>query len=162
MAEAGEEPAAPRRARQRVAADGAPPTRRRRRRPVAPGADVDLQGLRALPRANERTSSPVVLACSGVSVRFGGLAALNDVDLEVREGEIVGLIGPNGAGKTTLMECVSGFQPVTEGAISYRGADLLHHAPGDRARLGIGRTLQNVRLFPYLTVVDNIRIALHR
>jgi ABC-type branched-subunit amino acid transport system ATPase component len=95
-------------------------------------------------------------------VRFGGLAALSDVDLEVREGEIVGLIGPNGAGKTTLMECISGFQRVTEGAIAYRGADLLERLPGERADLGIGRTLQNVRLFPYLTIVDNLRVALHR
>jgi len=90
------------------------------------------------------------------------LQALGGVDLEVREGEIVGLIGPNGAGKTTLMECISGFQPVTDGKITYCGDDLLRHAPGDRADLGIGRTLQNVRLFPYLTIVDNIRVALHR
>src|SRR2546421_1555019 len=98
-----------------------------------------------------RSESPVVLSCQGVSVRFGGLEALRDVDLDVREGEIVALIGPNGAGKTTLMECISGFQPVFRGSITYRGANLLSHAPGDRARLGIGRTLQNVRLFPYLT-----------
>jgi ABC-type branched-subunit amino acid transport system ATPase component len=103
-----------------------------------------------------------------VTVRFGGLAALSSVDLEVRNGEIVGLIGPNGAGKTTLMECVSGFQPVNEGRIGYRhphdatAHDLLELPAGARARLGIGRTLQNVRLFPYLTVVDNIRVALHR
>ena len=104
----------------------------------------------------------MVLECKGVSVRFGGLQALSSVDLEVREGEIVGLIGPNGAGKTTLMECISGFRKVAEGAIAYRGIDLLTHVAGERADLGIGRTLQNVKLFPYLTVVDNIRIALHR
>jgi len=102
-----------------------------------------------------------VLECRDVAVRFGGLQALGGVDIEVRQGEIVGLIGPNGAGKTTLMECISGFQPVTAGKIAYRGADLLSHAPGDRAALGIGRTLQNVRLFPYLTILDNIRVALH-
>ena len=109
-----------------------------------------------------RSDAPVLLECREVSVRFGGLQALGGVDLEVREGEIVGLIGPNGAGKTTLFECISGFQPVSAGHVRYRGEDLLTHAPGDRAELGIGRTLQNVRLFPYLTVVDNIRIALHR
>ena len=103
-----------------------------------------------------------------MSVRFGGLQALADVDLEVREGEITGLIGPNGAGKTTLFETISGFQRVSGGAIRYRAPgssepiDLLSHSPGDRAGLGIGRTLQNVRLFPYLTIVDNLRIALHR
>ena len=109
-----------------------------------------------------RADAPVVLTCDGVSVRFGGLQALNDVSVEVREGEIVGLIGPNGAGKSTLMECISGFQPVATGQIHYRDTDLLRHAPGDRANLGIGRTLQNVRLFPYLTVLDNIKVALHR
>jgi branched-chain amino acid transport system ATP-binding protein len=109
-----------------------------------------------------RRLAPVVLECKGVSVRFGGLQALSDVDLQVREGEIVGLIGPNGAGKSTLMECISGFRRVAEGAIAYRGEDLLQYVPGERAGLGIGRTLQNVKLFPYLTIVDNIRVALHR
>jgi ABC-type branched-subunit amino acid transport system ATPase component len=103
-----------------------------------------------------------VLECRGVSVRFGGLKALSSVDLDIHEGEIVGLIGPNGAGKSTLMECISGFQPVTEGTIRYRGFDVLAHSPHERAGMGIGRTLQNVRLFPYLTVVDNLRVALHR
>lgn len=109
-----------------------------------------------------RTDSPAVLQCSNVTVRFGGLVALNDVSLEVREGEIVGLIGPNGAGKTTLFECISGFQPVYAGSIDFREKNLLSFPPGARADLGIGRTLQNVRLFPYLTVVDNLRIAMHR
>jgi len=109
-----------------------------------------------------RTDAPVVLSCEGVKVHFGGLKALDGVDLEVREGEIVGLIGPNGAGKTTLMECISGFQRVTAGSIHHKGIDLLKLPPGARADLGIGRTLQNVRLFPYLTIVDNVRVALHR
>jgi ABC-type branched-subunit amino acid transport system ATPase component len=103
-----------------------------------------------------------VLRCDNIGVRFGGLNALYEVDLEVREGEIVGLIGPNGAGKTTLMECISGFQPVNTGTIAYRGDDLLKRLAGERAELGIGRTLQNVKLFPYLSVVDNVRVALHR
>ena len=109
-----------------------------------------------------RAEQPVVLTCEEVSVSFGGLQALRDVGLEVREGEIVGLIGPNGAGKTTLFECISGFQPVDRGKVAYRGQDLLALSPGMRADAGIGRTLQNVRLFPYLSVVDNLRIALHR
>jgi len=109
-----------------------------------------------------RASSPVVLDTAGVSVQFGGLSALTEVDIEVHEGEIVGLIGPNGAGKSTLMDCISGFRPVASGRITYRGNDLLAHTPSERADLGIGRTLQNVRLFPYLTCIDNLRIALHR
>lgn len=113
-------------------------------------------------KPRERSGAPAVLTCDGVTVRFGGLAALASVSLEVREGEIVGLIGPNGAGKTTLFECISGFQPVAGGRIHYRGTDLLHYTPGHRAEIGIGRTLQNVRLFPYLTVIDNLRVAMHR
>ncbi|HVM52557.1 MAG TPA: ATP-binding cassette domain-containing protein [Acidimicrobiales bacterium] len=109
-----------------------------------------------------RSGAPVVLECTGVGVRFGGLAALDNVDLTVREGEIVGLIGPNGAGKTTLMECISGFRKVTAGAIAHRGEDLLRLATDARADRGIGRTLQNVKLFPDLSVFDNIRVALHR
>jgi branched-chain amino acid transport system ATP-binding protein len=112
--------------------------------------------------ASDRSDTPVVIECRGVSVHFGGLAALEDVDLAVREGEIVGLIGPNGAGKTTLMECISGFRRVTAGQITHRGEDLLRLPPGARAERGIGRTLQNVRLFPNFSVFDNLRIALHR
>jgi len=112
--------------------------------------------------ASDRSDAPVVIDCRGVSVHFGGLAALEDVDLTVREGEIVGLIGPNGAGKTTLMECISGFRRVTAGRISHRSEDLLRLPASARAERGIGRTLQNVRLFPNFSVFDNLRIALHR
>src|SRR6266404_3931403 len=112
--------------------------------------------------ASERTDTPLVLECRGVSVRFGGLAALDGVDLDVRDGEIVGLIGPNGAGKTTLMECISRFRRVSNGHISHLGEDLLALPPGRRAQRGIGRTLQNVKLFPNLSVFDNVRVALHR
>src|SRR3954449_4093661 len=112
--------------------------------------------------ASVRSASPTLIECRGVSVRFGGLAALDDVDLQVREGEIVGLIGPNGAGKTTLMECISGFRRVSDGAITHEGEDLLRLPAGARAERGIGRTLQNVKLFPNLSVFDNIRVALHR
>ena len=107
-------------------------------------------------------TSPVVIECTDVSVRFGGLMALDGASLKVHEGEIVGLIGPNGAGKTTLMECISGFRRVTAGAITHRGDDLLKLPAGARAARGIGRTLQNVRLFPNLSVFDNLRVALHR
>ncbi|MHB8670832.1 MAG: ATP-binding cassette domain-containing protein [Acidimicrobiales bacterium] len=95
-----------------------------------------------------RTEAPVLLGCRGVTVRFGGLAALDAVDLEVRQGEIVGLIGPNGAGKTTLMDCISGFLSPVAGAVSYDGTDLSLRSAGERAGRGIGRTLQNVRLSP--------------
>ena len=111
---------------------------------------------------SERRATPAVLQIAGVTVDFGGLRAVDDVHLDVHEGEIVGLIGPNGAGKTTLMDCVSGFRAVKAGSIHYRGTELLGNTPEYRAAVGIGRTLQNVRLFPYLSVLDNMRIALHR
>jgi len=109
-----------------------------------------------------RRSGDSVLDVGEVSVSFGGLRALDAVSVEVRSGEIVGLIGPNGAGKTTLFECISGFQPFQSGHIRYRGDDLREVPPERRAWMGVGRTLQNVRLFPYLSVIDNIRIGLHR
>jgi ABC-type branched-subunit amino acid transport system ATPase component len=109
-----------------------------------------------------RSSAPPILDANGVSVTFGGVSALSEASIEVRENEIVGLIGPNGAGKTTLFECISGFQAYDRGRISYDGTDLATVSPEKRAWIGIGRTLQNVRLFSYLTVLDNIRIALHR
>jgi len=113
-------------------------------------------------RSPARPKAATILECAGVTVTFGGLQALGGVSLEVRENEIVGLIGPNGAGKTTLFECISGFQPFESGRISYEGEDLSPVAPERRAWIGIGRTLQNVRLFPYLTLLDNLRVALHR
>jgi ABC-type branched-subunit amino acid transport system ATPase component len=109
-----------------------------------------------------RSTAPPILEVSGVSVTFGGVNALSEVSMDVRENEIVGLIGPNGAGKTTLFECISGFQPFNPGRITYQGTDLSSVPPEKRAWIGIGRTLQNVRLFSYLTVLDNVRIALHR
>ena len=73
--------------------------------------------------SRSRSDRPVVIECTDVSVRFGGLMALDGASLKVHEGEIVGLIGPNGAGKTTLMECISGFRRVTGGAITHDGDD---------------------------------------
>jgi len=113
------------------------------------------------PSPPEALAGPV-LVIEHLTKKYGSFTALDDLTLSLNSGEILGLIGPNGAGKTTLFECISGFQPVAAGRIGYRGTNLLALLPGQRAQLGIGRTLQNVRLFPYLTVVDNLRIALHR
>jgi branched-chain amino acid transport system ATP-binding protein len=115
----------------------------------------------AADRSGRKPGEPL-LSVGEVSLAFGGLRALDGVTLEVRPGEIVGLIGPNGAGKTTLFECISGFRAYDGGRIFYEDRDLQEVSPDQRAWLGIGRTLQNVRLFPYLSVVDNLRIALHR
>ena len=100
-------------------------------------------------------------AASGVTVRFGGLLALDNIDLVVNHAEIVGLIGPNGAGKTTLFNCISGTQRPSAGRIVFDGQDISGLPPHTRSRLGIGRTFQTVKIFPALSVRENILIGCH-
>ena len=100
-----------------------------------------------------------LLELSGLGRRFGGLRALDDVSLAVEEGEIMGLIGPNGAGKTTLVNVVSGQLPASAGTIAFGGGDVTRAPAHRRARAGIGRTFQNVRLFGEETVLDNVKIG---
>lgn len=97
----------------------------------------------------------------GVTVRFGGLVALDSVDMIVNHGEIVGVIGPNGAGKTTLFNCITGLQRVDRGRILFAGRDITRLRPHQRSRLGIARTFQTVRLFGSLTVRENILVGCH-
>jgi branched-chain amino acid transport system ATP-binding protein len=104
----------------------------------------------------------VVLACRDLVKRFGGITAVDHVDLEVRQGEIVGLIGHNGAGKTTLMDCVSGFLQVDSGRIILRGVDVTDWAPHLRAKGAMGRSFQDALLFPTLTVYETIAVARER
>ncbi len=107
-----------------------------------------------------------ILKIEGVTKRFGGLLALNDVDYEVRRGEIMGLIGPNGAGKTTMFNCIAGVYAPTEGKVLFDPAGDGPRAtngfkPEKVTSLGIARTFQNIRLFQELTVLDNVRIGCH-
>ena len=97
-----------------------------------------------------------ILDVRDVSVRFGALAALSRVSLEIRRGEIVAIIGPNGAGKTSLINVVSGFYHPDEGRILFEGRDRTHLRPYEVAELGIARTFQNVALFRGMSVLDNI------
>lgn len=99
-----------------------------------------------------------VLSARGVSVSFGGVRALVDVDLDVNPGELVGLIGPNGAGKTTFIDAISGFVP-HEGTVSLDGGDITGTTPTARARKGLARTWQAVELFDDLTVRENLTVA---
>ena len=171
------------------------PSRRRRRPareyPVAEEFDdgVRATGVVETGPADEITFDPLhvtgeiprfdpnrvtVLDVLEVTLRFGGLVALDDISLRVDEGEIVGLIGPNGAGKTTLFECISGFYRPDRGHVYYRVPeeahraepgrilDLLREPPYRRAWLGIGRTFQNCRMFQNVSVFDALRIAQHR
>ena len=114
---------------------------------------------------------PVLLDVRGLSRNFGGrptadgleggLWAVRDFDLQVREGQLAGLIGPNGAGKTTVFNMVSGLLSVTSGSVQLDGREVVGVAPHDITQLGIGRTFQNIRLFPRLSVLDNVRVAYH-
>jgi branched-chain amino acid transport system ATP-binding protein len=99
-----------------------------------------------------------ILRTESLSVRYGGVQALSEVDLEVSEGQLIGLIGPNGAGKTTLIDAVSGFAPA-EGRVSLGGNDVSSLAPHQRARRGLARTWQAAELFEDLSVRENLRVA---
>jgi branched-chain amino acid transport system ATP-binding protein len=96
-----------------------------------------------------------------VSLRFGGVRALTNVSLSVKKGELFSIIGPNGAGKTSLLNCISGRYKPTEGAVFYKGANITRRRPADRAKLGIGRTFQNLALFQHMSVLDNIMVGRH-
>ena len=96
-----------------------------------------------------------------ITKRFGGLLAVNDVDFTVEEGSITAMIGPNGAGKTTAFNCVTGLYPVTSGDIVFQGRSIVGLPPHRIARAGITRTFQNIRLFSYMTAVDNVMVGEH-
>ena len=102
-----------------------------------------------------------MLTAEHVSIRFGGLVAVNDVSFEVRAGEVYTIIGPNGAGKTTIFNLISQIYPVSGGRILFRGRDLGGLAPHRIAALGIARTFQNIELFEHATVLHNLLIGRH-
>ncbi|MFI1220645.1 MULTISPECIES: ABC transporter ATP-binding protein [unclassified Streptomyces] len=105
-------------------------------------------------------ATTTVLDASGVTMRFGGLTAVRNVDLTVNSGEIVGLIGPNGAGKTTFFNCLTGLYIPTEGKVSYKGT-VLPPKPHLVTKAGIARTFQNIRLFSNMTVLENVLVGRH-
>jgi branched-chain amino acid transport system ATP-binding protein len=102
-----------------------------------------------------------LLAVREVSVHFGGIVALNGVSFNMLQGQILGLIGPNGAGKTTLFNCLSRLYQPSSGDILMEGVSILSRPPHRIAEIGIGRTFQNVALFPNLSVLDNVRVGTH-
>src|SRR3954467_1082091 len=102
-----------------------------------------------------------LLAVRAVSVVFGGIIALNGVSFDMHKGKILGLIGPNGAGKTTLFNCLSRLYQPSKGDILMEGVSILTRPAHKIAEIGIGRTFQNVALFPNLSVLDNVRVGCH-
>ena len=103
-----------------------------------------------------------LLSARNLTVRFGGVVAVNDVSFDVREGEVFTLIGPNGAGKTTVFNLISRIYQPTAGSISYQGRDITGVPPHEIAALGIARTFQNIELFEHASVLHNLLIGRHR
>ena len=101
------------------------------------------------------------LSCKGLTKRFGGLAALNDVDLDIHRGSFVGVIGPNGSGKTTFFNIITGIFPATSGSVLYGGRNLIESSPQQICRAGISRTFQRSRLCLDLSIFDNLMIGNH-
>lgn len=106
-------------------------------------------------------STEIILDVKNVTMRFGGLTALNDVSFKVGKNDLVAIIGPNGAGKTTMFNAITGIYPPTEGHVSFDEEILSKMGPAEITKKGIARTFQNIRLFKDLTVIDNIKIAKH-
>jgi len=104
----------------------------------------------------------VVLATRDVVTSFGGIRAVDGVSLDVHAREIIGVIGPNGAGKTTLFDVISGFAPLFAGSVHVGGVDVSSASPNGRARAGLGRSFQDARLFPELTVAETLAVSLER
>lgn len=129
-----------------AAADGYPPASVRTR----PSAEPEPVGR------------PPVLTVSRLSKSFGGIRAVNDVSFSLAEGRILGLIGPNGAGKTTIFDLISGIIPADRGQVTLRGTDISRWGPDRRAAVGLGRSFQDARIFPSLTVAENVAIGLER
>ena len=104
----------------------------------------------------------IILETKGLTKEFKGFVAVNNVDLQVRRGDIHALIGPNGAGKTTFFNLLTKFLPPTRGSITYNGQDITFEKPAQTARRGIVRSFQISAVFPHMTVLDNVRAALQR
>jgi branched-chain amino acid transport system ATP-binding protein len=126
-------------------------------RPVDRAAPTGGRGAAAATPAQR--SDDVLLEVDHVTLRFGGVVALNDVSFSLRQGEIFGLIGPNGAGKTTAFNAMTGVYRPTSGEIRFNGASIVGKKKHEITRGGIARTFQNVRLFPEMTALENVMVG---
>jgi branched-chain amino acid transport system ATP-binding protein len=126
------------------------------------GRGGGLLGAPARPELTETGRPEPVLRVEELTVRHGGIRAVDSVSLEAGRGEVVGLIGPNGAGKTTLFDAITGFATAERGRVVFAGRDVTRLSPTARARLGLVRSFQDARLFPSMTVRENLLTALER
>lgn len=113
------------------------------------------------PAEQLKQAKDIALAADAVTLRFGGVVALNDVSIELRDDELLAIIGPNGAGKTSLMNCLSGFYRPQQGRILLGGRDISREPVHSIARLGVARTFQGTHIFSGMTVVENIMVGRH-
>jgi len=102
-----------------------------------------------------------ILSSSGLTLRFGGLTAINDVGFAIRKGEIAAIIGPNGAGKTTLFNIITGIYTPNQGTVCFNDISLAGKSPHEIASMGISRTFQNIRLYGNMTVMENVMVGMH-
>ncbi len=127
----------------------------------AESEEASLQPMNGEALSVAEAGSGELLSASGVLMQFGGLKALNNVDLSIRRGTIHGLIGPNGSGKSTMMNVLTGIYVPTAGAIAFAGRSLVGRTSSDIALSGIARTFQNVQLFGEMTALQNVMVGLH-
>ncbi|MDR1214895.1 MAG: ABC transporter ATP-binding protein [Propionibacteriaceae bacterium] len=104
---------------------------------------------------------PILLEVTDLKLQFGGLMAVDGLNLRIRQGEIVSVIGPNGAGKTSAFNCVTGFYRPSSGSIRFRGQPVTRRRPSSITRLGMARTFQNLRLFSDMSILDNVKTGMH-
>ena len=128
--------------------------------PEAAATSVPRKTQTTLPRVSKAAPGSVVLAAEGIRVTYGSTVAVDGVSLELKAGEVLGVVGPNGAGKTTLLDALTGFAPSATGKVTLLGRDIEGMPAHLRARLGMGRTFQNLELFDDLSVRENILTAL--
>ena len=115
----------------------------------------------ALDTHKTTTDKKIKLKIDNISLSFGGVHALSDVSIDVKENEILAIIGPNGAGKTALLNCINGFYKPQKGEIYFEGQKITRMRPDILAKMGIARTFQNIELYTSLTTQDNIMAARH-
>ncbi|MHB1446188.1 MAG: MFS transporter [Acidimicrobiales bacterium] len=142
--------------------DGVAPPKRGRRGARGTAAVETPAAVGVPQRPPIPADAPVLLELDNVVVRFGGVQAVDHASFSLHQGEILGLIGPNGAGKTTIFDTISGFVRPVEGRIRFLGRDVTDSSPHLRALAGLGRSFQDARLFPSLTVAENIAVGLER